>query len=143
MVTYANGLAAGDAYEGIRVTVTPELNQQYLFAQEDFDLRYLEPCGSRPPWVHPALLLGISANTRSPTYRPAPGTGSVLAEDRAEFLAPAYVGSTFAISWRVRDVYEKRNRPYQAIEARVVDDAGTLILRRDLRVAFVSRDRCR
>ena len=128
----------GEAFPPLETTVTAEFNQQILFAQEDFDARTADPQGGPAP-VHPALLLALSANTRSPGYRLAPGTGAVLAEDEVEFLAPAWVPARLVVAWRVREVYAKRGRTYQAIEGEVRDEAGVTILTRVMHVVLTRR----
>lgn len=133
----AHELKTGDAYEPLLVTVTPEMNQQFLFAQEEFDPRYVEGRDGRPPLVNPALLLQLSANTKSPSFRLAKGTGSVLAEAAVEFLNPAYVGRRLRVDWRVTSEYEKRGRHYYVMEAAMGDDEDRRpILRRDLHLTF-------
>ncbi|MEX2644349.1 MAG: MaoC family dehydratase [Acetobacterales bacterium] len=128
---HAHSLVAGDSFEPLSFSVSAELNQQYLLAQEDFDRRYIVGVGGRPPQVHPALLLSMSAHTKSPDFVLAPGTGSIMARQESRFLAPAFVGSTLSVSWTVVEVYEKRGRPYQVTESVVVDEAGeTLLVRR-------------
>ena len=81
MEKFAHELLPGDHCEPLEVIVTPELNQQYLFSQEDFDPRYVNATNAGPPLVHPTFLAQISANTKSPSFRLAPGSGSILAEE--------------------------------------------------------------
>ena len=136
MEKFAHELLPGDHCEPLEVIVTPELNQQYLFAQEDFDPRYVNATNAGPPLVHPTFLAQISANTKSPSFRLAPGSGSILAEETIEFFRPAYVNKTLRITWRILDTYEKRSRSYQVMEALVVDEDGTKVLRRELHLTF-------
>ena len=136
MAKFAHMLQPGDHYEPLEFVVSPELNQQYLFAQEDFDPRYVTGRGSKPPEVHPTLLLSMSANTKSPGFRLAPGTGSILGEQTCEFLNPAYTGKRLRVTWRVVETYEKRGRSYQVAESSIVDEDGVEILRRRSHLTF-------
>jgi acyl dehydratase len=129
---FADELTPGDEYEPLEFTATAEMNQQILFAQEDFDPRFI----SGKPLVHPALLLQMAANTKSPSFRLAPGTGSILAEARTEFLGPVTVGTKLRVTWRVTQEYEKRGRRYYVMVAETTDENGALALRRDLHLTF-------
>ena len=137
MEKFAHELVPGDIYDPLEIVIEPELNQQILFAQETYDARYVADNGDRPAMVSPALLLQLAANTKSPSFKLAEGTGSVLAEAKTEFLGPAYVGECLRVSWRVTDAYEKRNRQYYVMEALMENDDGVTILRRDLHLTFL------
>ena len=136
MEKYAHELVPGDTYEPLEIVIESELNQQVLFAQEEFDARYLVDSEDQPAMVSPALLLQLAANTKSPSFRLAEGTGSVLAEASTEFLHPAYVGERLRVSWRVTDAYEKRGRQYYVMEALMENAEEMTILRRDLHLTF-------
>ena len=43
----------------------------------------------------------MSANTKSPSFKLAPGTGSILAEATTEFFNPASVGKNLHITWPI------------------------------------------
>lgn len=129
---FAHELEPGDEYEALEFTASAEMNQQILFAQEDFDARFI---GSEA-LVHPALLLQIAANTKSPSFRLAPGTGSILSEAETEFLGPVAVGTKLRVNWRVTKQYEKRGRRYYVMVAEITDEHGKLALRRDLHLTF-------
>lgn len=136
---FIHELEIGDECAPLSYTVSDELNQQVLFAQEDFDRRYIETSGDRPPLVHPAILLQMAADTRSPSYRLAPGTGSILAKAEEEFLQPVTVGTRLTVRWRVTDKYEKRGRHYHVMVADTTDDSGALVFRRTLHLTFNGR----
>ena len=82
---YSHELKPGDTYDPLTFVITPELNQQFLFALENFHPRYIEERDGLPPLVHPVILLHHTPRTRSPSYRLAPGMGSVFARDRTRF----------------------------------------------------------
>ena len=135
MDKFAHELTPGDVCAPLEFTVSPAINQQILYAQEDFDARYTGDHGS-PAEVHPALLLQMSANTRSPSFKLAPGTGSVLAAATVRFHKPARVGATLRVDWTVTGEYEKRGRRYYIMEARMNERDGPPILTRELHLTF-------
>jgi hypothetical protein len=135
---YAHELQAGEEYAPLDFTVTRDLNQQFLYAVEDFDPLYLEGRDGKPALVHPVLLMHMSPRTRSPSYRQAPGMGSAFARDRSSYLAPAYVGSPLRVSWKVTKTYEQRGKIYQDYVAVVTDESGKPVLRRELASTFFS-----
>jgi acyl dehydratase len=129
---FAHELAPGDEYEPLEFTASAELNQQILFAQEDFDPRFVND----GPLVHPALLLQMAANTKSPSFRLAPRTGSILSEAETEFMRPVTLGTKLRVTWRVTREYEKRGRRYYVMVAEIADQGGAIALRRDLHLTF-------
>lgn len=140
MAKFAHELKRGDVYEPLYVTVTAEMNQQILFAQEQFSPVYTNPGTDHPALVCPALLLQLSANTKSPSFTLAPGTGSILAEAHTRFQGPAYVGRRLRVSWQVTAEYDRRGRRYYVMEAAMDDDEDSRpILRRSLHLTFLQR----
>jgi hypothetical protein len=109
-----------DGFEPFTFQVTPELNEQYLYAVQDYHPWYLEERDSGSPWVHPGLLLNQSNLTRSPSFGLRAGMAGVHAKEEVEFLNP----------WRVVEEYEKRDKLYTVVEALIVDEDGREILRR-------------
>lgn len=132
---FAHELVPGDEYEPLEFSASAEANQQILFAQEDFDPRYIEDAGL----VHPALLLQMAANTKSPSFKLAPGFGSILSEAETEFIVPVTVGTKLRVTWRVTKEYEKRGRRYYVMVAEITDAAGAVALRRDLHLTFMQQ----
>jgi len=116
--------------------VTPELNQQFLYAEEDFDSRYIEGTGPELPIVHPALVLCWSNDTRSPSYvAPSlsdkkPMWATLHTRDQTFFCNPARVGSRLNVTWTRLGSYEKRGRRYSVSKILVVDEHGTFIVKR-------------
>lgn len=135
---YSHEMQPGDVYEPLNFTVTAELNQQFLYALESFHPRYLEGRRGHPPLVHPVILLHHTPRTRSPSYRLAPGMGSVFAGDSTQFLGPAYVGHTLTVSWRIDACYDKKGRLFQDYSAHLVDASGILLLYRKMTSVFRS-----
>jgi len=137
---YAHELEPGDEYAPLEFVISADLNQQYLYGQEDFDPRYLPVEAGGAGLVHPSALLQMAANTRSPSFRLAPGTGSILSEASTEFLRDAAVGAKLTSRWKVTGEYEKRGRHYYAMQVEIVDERGEAILRRILHLTFPRRE---
>lgn len=133
---YAHELKAGDQYAPLEFVVTSDLNQQFLYAVDDFNPIYVEGRDGKPAIVHPVLLMHMSPRTRSPSYRQAPGMGSAFARDRSRYSNPGYVGSRFRVTWTISNTYEQRGKIYQDYIALVRDENGNDILRRELASTF-------
>ena len=127
-------LVVGDEFAPLEFHVTPEFSENYLHAVEDHHPRYTE--GPRAI-VHPALLIVFSNNTRSPSFALDPGMAAIQTHELVEYHAPGRVGSTFHVTFRVVDTYEKRGRPYQVVEAPVVDENGAPIITRTTTYTYV------
>jgi len=82
----------GYEYTPLEFLVTPELNQQYLYAEEEFHVRYVQETEIGPAIVHPALILNMSNDSRSPSFYLPPGVSGLHARDEAFFYNPARVG---------------------------------------------------
>ena len=132
-------MEVGDEFEPLEYLVTPELNQQYLYAEEDYHPRYIEETESGPPIVHPGLLLNMSNNTRSPSFYLPPGWAEIHAAEDTEYLNPARVGKKLRVTWKVVDAYEKRGRPWHVLDILIVDEDGTRIMRRRMTNTFASQ----
>ncbi len=133
---YAHEMQAGDYYAPLKFAATAELNQQFLFAVEDFNPLYVQGHSGKPPLVHPVFLMQMSPRTRSPSYRQAPGMGSAFARDKSTYFAPAYVGSILLVEWKITKTYEQRGKIYQDYVATVQDESGREVLRRELASTF-------
>ena len=123
-------LKVGDEQAPLTFQVSSELNQQYVYALEDFAPRYLREGAWGRPMVHPALLLNMTNRTRSPSFCLPAGYSSIHAKDETWFMTPARVDDTLTVRWTVVESYERRNRPYQALEVLVVNQDGARIMRR-------------
>lgn len=135
---FAYLMEVGDEFEPFEFVVTPELNQQYLYAEEDFNPRYIEVTERGQPIVHPGLLYNMSNNTRSPSFYLPPGWGEIHAAEETEFLNPGRVGKKFRINWKVVEAYEKRGKPWHVLEITITDEDNIIIMRRKMTNTFVS-----
>jgi acyl dehydratase len=137
---FAHELRPGDAYAPLSFRIAPELTEQFLFALRDYRPECLEASAPGEPLVHPALVLHMSARTRSPSFRLAPGIGSVFAQDDVVFVSPARVGEVLDVRWTIGSVYEKRGRLYQALHTAVTHADGRAVLRREAHSVFYAKD---
>ncbi|MCC6175884.1 MAG: MaoC family dehydratase [Chloroflexi bacterium] len=128
----ADRMSVGDTFEPLEFLVTPELNQQYLFAEEDFHPRYFEAGPWGAPLVHPSLLFNMSNITRSPSFSTSPGSAAIHTGEETTFHAPARVGQTLRVTWTVVEMFERRGRPYHVHEAQVATVDGDPIVSRRL-----------
>ncbi len=123
-------LAAGDELAPFTFEVTEEFNENYLHAVEDFHPRYMTGEGDEPPIIHAGLLFNFSNLTRSPSFSLPAGIAAIHTHEEATFFAPAPVGSTLTVSWKITDTFEKRGRLYQVVEALITTADGKQVLRR-------------
>ena len=128
-----------EPFEPFEFHVSPEFNEQYLFALQDYHPRYLMETDSGPPLIHPGLLLNQSNVTRSPSFQSKGEKAGIHAAEEVEFINPAKVGKRFRVTWKVLEEYEKRGRRYTVFEALIVDEDGLEILRRKTHGLLVKR----
>lgn len=137
---YAHELQAGDRYDDFEFSVTSDLNQQWLFAVEDFNPLYIHGQNGEAPLVHPVVLMQMSPRTRSPSFRQAPHLGSALARDCTTFLKPVRVGTRLRVRWVVTKTYEQRHKIYQDYVATISDEDDVEVMRREISSTFFSLD---
>jgi hypothetical protein len=138
---FAHEMELGDSYAPLEIEVSPEYHQQYLYAAQDFDSRYVDGVDGSPPEVHAAMILNLSSLTRSPSFKVAENTGTVMAETECQFLNPAYVGTKLNVTFDVTDIFEKRGRAYQTVSTDMTDSHGRIILKRHTHVAVMRKDK--
>lgn len=138
-IRFAHELRPGEEYEPLHFSISADVNQQFLYAIEDYSSIYVRGPGGTPGLVHPVLLLHMSARTRSPSFKLAPNTGSIFARDKVIFHRPARVGEPLISNWIIKDVYERKGRLYQclSIQVRGSDD---VVVDREMHSVFFTRD---
>lgn len=128
----------GEEFDPLEFVVTPELNQQYLYAEEDFHSRYIEARRKGLPFVHPGILYNMSNNTRSPSFFLPPGWGEIHAGEETEFINPARVGKKIRVTWKVIDTFEKKGKPWHVLDILIADEDGVPIMKRKMTNTFAS-----
>lgn len=139
MAEYSHQMKEGDRFQPLHFTVTREINQQYLFAQEDFHPRFLPGNAERREIAHPALMMQMLSSARAPDFRLPGNVGAILASADTEFHRPAYVGEPYTTNWQVVRTYSKRGHVYHDIQAEVSDHEERISIRRLLRIAYVEK----
>ncbi len=89
----ANQLGVGEKFETLEFCVTPEFNQQYLEAVEDYHPRYQQETEAGAAIVHAGLLINHSNVTRSPSFYLPPGTATIHAKEQVEYISSNLEGS--------------------------------------------------
>jgi len=130
MKNKSDQLQIGEKYKELEIKVSPQLNEQFMKALDDFNPRYKEI-------VHPGLLLNISSITKSPSFYLDKDVAAVGAKFSGKYRRPVRVGETVVVSWRVTDVYERRSRNYQICDVLITDDMGQKILSRKICNTFI------
>jgi hypothetical protein len=118
-------------------TVTPEYNEQYLYAGQEYDRRYFDDTGLGPALVCPGLILNQSLLTRSPSFHLMERMASVHSSDELEWVNPPRVGKTFTVNWSFDNVYEKRGKTFSSVVATITDQDNNVILRRTAHGIFM------
>ena len=120
----------GDFFDQFEFTVTPELNQQYCFAEEDFHPRYIIGEGSERPMAHPGFMLNMSNSSKSSSHLMPPGFMGLQAGEDNEFIGPMYVGEHLKVTWQIAETWEDHGRKFRLTDTKVVGEDGALRLRR-------------
>jgi hypothetical protein len=120
----------GDFFDPFEFVVTPALNQQYCFAEEDFHPRYVTGENGERPIAHPGFMLNMSNSTKSPSHWMPPGFMGLQAGEDNEFIRPMYVGEHFEVTWQITKTWEDHGRIFRLTDTKVIDDDGNLRLRR-------------
>lgn len=124
-------LSVGDRYSPYEFTVSKVLNDQYLFAMEDYDPRYFGLSGPVDACtVHPSALLNTANITKSASHYALPGSHSMFAQDQLAFFSPARVNEPLRVDCFVTEVYEKRGRSWHSVEAVIRGPRDQPVLRR-------------
>jgi len=129
MEKFSDQLKIGEKYEPLELTVSRDLNHQFLKALDSTDSRYEE-------LVHPGLLVNFCSITQSPSFALDQGIATVAAKFETIFHLPIKLNSRLTIEWNVIDVYERRSRLYQVCGVRV-KNADLLALERKITNTFI------
>ena len=138
-------LVAGDELDPFTFQVTEEFNENYLHSVEDFHPRYMVGASGAsavepPPLIHAGLLFNFSNLTRSPSFSLPAGVAAIHTHEEATFHAPAPVGSTLTVAWKILETYEKRGREYQVVEALITTETEMQVLRRVSTNVYMGED---
>ena len=133
----AHQFEAGDSFEPLVFTVSPELNQQILLAQEDFNKRYLPAEMGGGNLVHPTLVVQMLTLNKSPGHVLPQHVGAIMSESETQYLSPPVVGKTYRTTYTVDKIYEKRGKIYHQILSEITDASGIPMARRKLQITYI------
>ena len=131
----AHIMDVGERFAPLEFVVTRELNEQYLYAEEDYSAIYLD---AEDPVAHPGLLLNMSNNTRSSSFHLPQGWAEIHAAEETDYRNPARLGKRLTVTWEVVEKFEKRGRPWHVLDIRIADEDGLEILRRKMTNTFAA-----
>ncbi len=131
----AHIMDVGERFAPLEFVVTRELNEQYLYAEEDYSAIYLD---AEDPIAHPGLLLNMSNNTRSSSFHLPQGWAEIHAAEETNYCNPARVGKRLTVTWEVVEKFEKRGRPWHVLDILIADEDGLEILRRKMTNTFAA-----
>lgn len=129
MEKFSDQLKIGEKYEPLELTLSKELNDQFVRALDCTDSPYEE-------LVHPGVILNFCSITQSPSFTLDEGIAAVGAKFASVFHQPIRVESRLTIDWHVTDVYERRSRTYQVCRVSVKND-DILIMERTIKNTFI------
>jgi hypothetical protein len=129
----------GDFFDPFDFTVTPELNQQYCFAEADFHPRYITGEDGNPPMAHPGFMLNMSNATKSPSHAMKEGYTSLQAGEWNTFMGPMYVGEHYNVTWQIVEKFEDHGRLFRFTEVNVTTDDGEVRLHRRVKSGAYSK----
>lgn len=130
------GITVGDRVGPVALTVTRDLNEQYLFAMSDYDGLYVGGADDGRRVVHPGVLLNASMSSLV-HFSPGPGWTGLHSRDEVEWHEPAYVDEPLEVVFEVVSLFEKRGRPWW-IRRATISGAGSVKVIRTIHTAFVS-----
>ena len=131
---YAYEMKEGERYEPLEFVVTQEMNRRFRYGADDYNSRYAGKKGM----VHPSLLLNMSNNTKSPSFKLPEGCAEIHAKEETEFYNPVYVGEKIIINWKVVENFNKNSTPWQIVEIDIKDDKGKKIMKRVMTNTFTT-----
>jgi acyl dehydratase len=113
------------------VTVTPEVNELYLYSLDDDNEWYRSTSPFGRPLAHPIALLQLGTR---PLLRQFPvsipkGESSLHAKMDVEYLGPVFLDLPYSMEGRLAEKYARRGRRYLVTEGRFTGDDGVEVVR--------------
>lgn len=130
MLKTADKMSIGDEFEPLTITLSSELNEQFLHALDCENKKYKDI-------IHPGLILNLCSITQSPSFQLQDNVAAVAAKFGSTNWRPLKRGEKISIRWKVNNVYEKRSRLYQISDVIVEDAEGNIVLQREINNTFI------
>lgn len=124
----------------IPFVISCDLNEQYLFAQRDYNPLYVDNQDGRD-LAYPGAVLHAAATGTLPHPRLSQGWTRRVGRDEVEWHAPAYVGESLEVSCTYVSFVERRGRPWLEREIVVRNSAGELKLIRHAHTVHICQQR--
>ncbi len=124
----ASKAKVGDEYKPVEITITEEMVESNVFANDDYNPWYMEdsPFGGRiaPPTILAPIVFSLIRSYYTSTSLPGPH-----AQQEFEFINPLKIGKKVKLTGRLVDRYSRRGSDYLVSEFLVVDEDGVEIVR--------------
>lgn len=111
----------------IPFVIDHDLNEQYLFAQRDYNPLYRDN-GDGRDIAYPGAVLHAASTGTLPHPRLSHGWTRRVGRDEVDWHAPAYVGEPLEVSCTYVSFVERRGRPWLEREIIVRNSAGDIKL---------------
>ena len=130
----------GDEYGPIEITITEEMVERRLWANDDYNPLYMEdlPSGER---IASPIILVLTFGLFFWSYYAFPPGGTLHTKQEFEFLNHLKVGKKVKMTARLVDRYSRRGRDFFTAEFLIVDDDGMEIarMRRTVAAPIIAR----
>lgn len=118
----------GDEFELFEITVTEEMVERSIWANDDYNPWYLKesPFGGR---IASPMFLSRNLENIFWEHYTFPSGGSFHTNQGFNFISPLKIGKKIRITGKLVDMYHKRERDSYVSEYLAVDEDGTEIVR--------------
>ncbi len=118
----------GDEYESIEITITEEMAERNIWANDDYNPLYMEdsPSGER---IASPIILVLTFGLMFWSYYAFPSGGTLHTKQEFEFLNHLKVGKKVKMTARLVNRYSRRGRDFFVTEILAVDEDGLKIVR--------------
>jgi acyl dehydratase len=122
----------------IPFVISRDLNEQYLYAQRDYNRMYIANEGGRDI-VHPGAVLHAASTGTLRHPKLAAGWTRRVGRDEVEWHAPVYIDEPLEVSCTYVSFAERRGRPWLEREIVITNAAGELKLIRRAHTAHIRK----
>jgi hypothetical protein len=131
-------IEVGSTVGPIPFVISADLNEQYLYAQRDYNPLYLGNADG-PGLAYPGAVLHAASTGTLPHPTLREGWTRRVGRDEVEWHTPAYVGEPLEVSCTYVSFVERRGRPWLEREITVRNSAGEVKLIRRAHTVHIRR----